>query len=87
MPIAEIAERIGITRGAIYQWTQIPAERVGQIFRLTGIAPHIQRPDLFQPEFHGAAALHPNDVDRVGHAGPDAASGGAGPALSQEAAE
>ena len=33
------------------------------------------------------AALHPNDVDRVGPAGPDAEPRGAGPALSQEAAE
>jgi len=45
----------------------------------------IERDSWSQPQ--RPAALHPNDVDRVGTSGPDAASGGAGPALSQEAAE
>lgn len=56
VPIAKIADDLGITRGAIYQWDRIPAERIGDITRITGLAPHIQRPDLFtQPQVSAAA--------------------------------
>lgn len=66
VPFAEIARQLDVTRGAIYQWDKIPAERMGEIARITGLPPHIQRPDLFprQPQ-HATAPDIPNDVDRV----------------------
>lgn len=39
---------LGITNGAISQWKQVPAERLGDIARLTGIPLHILRPDIFE---------------------------------------
>lgn len=74
VPFAEIARRIGITRGAIYQWDRVPAERLGQISSITGIPPERLRPDLFEGATgHGepqrAATLDTNDVDRVATAG------------------
>lgn len=45
--VAELARGLGITRGAVAQWRQIPANRVGQVSKLTGIPPCILRPDIF----------------------------------------
>lgn len=43
-----LAQKLGITRGAVTQWAnRIPAERVGEISRLTGLAPSVLRPDIF----------------------------------------
>jgi hypothetical protein len=43
-----LAQQLGITRGAVTQWSdRIPAERVGEISRLTGLAPSVLRPDIF----------------------------------------
>jgi DNA-binding transcriptional regulator YdaS (Cro superfamily) len=46
--IAWLAEEMGITRGAIHQWgDKVPAERIGEIARITGLSPQRLRPDLF----------------------------------------
>lgn len=48
--LAWLAQRMGVTRGALTHWSdKIPAERVGEISRLTGLAPNILRPDIFEP--------------------------------------
>ncbi|MBX5238666.1 CI repressor [Rhizobium sp. NLR22b] len=47
MPLARLAREIGITRGAVAQWDKVPAERIGDVSRVTGIAFEILRPDLF----------------------------------------
>lgn len=46
-----LAEQLGITPGAISQWSQVPPERALDIERITGISRHELRPDVFgQPE-------------------------------------
>lgn len=47
MPLARLAREIGITRGAVAQWDRVPAERLGDVCRVTGIAMETLRPDLF----------------------------------------
>lgn len=52
--IAALARKIGVTRSAIHQWRQIPAGRVIEIERATGVPRNELRPDLYdydqQPE-------------------------------------
>lgn len=45
--VAVLAERIGVSRQAIYLWKRIPAERVMDVERATGISHKELRPDLF----------------------------------------
>lgn len=45
-----IARELGITHGAVYQWRRIPAERVLDVERITGVSRHVLRPDLYPPE-------------------------------------
>lgn len=47
--VAELARSLGITRAAIAQWDKIPAERVVEIERVTGVPREELRPDLFRP--------------------------------------
>jgi len=44
-----IAREIGITHSAVLQWTKngVPAERVLDVERITGISRHQLRPDVF----------------------------------------
>lgn len=48
MPLARLAREIGITRGAVAQWKQVPGERLISVSRVTGIPLDILRPDLFK---------------------------------------
>ena len=48
MPLARLAREIGITRGAVAQWDRVPAERLGDVARVTGISMERLRPDLFK---------------------------------------
>lgn len=46
----ELADKLGCHPSAISQWitnNQIPAERLFQLERITGISPRALRPDLF----------------------------------------
>ena len=47
MSLARLAREIGITRGAVAQWEKVPAERIGDVSRVTGIPFGVLRPDLF----------------------------------------
>jgi DNA-binding transcriptional regulator YdaS (Cro superfamily) len=49
MPLARLAREIGITRGAVAQWKDVPAERIFAVSRVTGIPLERLRPDLFKP--------------------------------------
>jgi len=42
-----LARAINVTPGAISQWDRVPAERVIEVERLTGISRHDLRPDIF----------------------------------------
>lgn len=42
-----LAEALRIDRQAVYQWKRIPPSRVRAVSRITGIPPHVLRPDIF----------------------------------------
>ncbi len=42
-----LAEELKVTPGAISQWDRVPAERVVEVERVTGIPRHKLRPDIF----------------------------------------
>lgn len=44
---SELARRLGVKVQSIQQWKRIPAERVLEVERITGIARHKLRPDLY----------------------------------------
>jgi Uncharacterized protein conserved in bacteria, prophage-related len=41
-----LARALGITKGAVWQWRQVPPRHVITIERLTGIPREVLRPDL-----------------------------------------
>jgi DNA-binding transcriptional regulator YdaS (Cro superfamily) len=45
---AELANRLGITAGAIYQWKRVPEKHVAAVAKLTRMPAHELRPDLFK---------------------------------------
>lgn len=45
--IVKLSLALGLSRGAASQWRRIPAERVIDIERITGIPREILRPDLY----------------------------------------
>jgi DNA-binding transcriptional regulator YdaS (Cro superfamily) len=48
--ITELARKLGITKSAVYQWDEVPAERVVDLARLSGLPRSLFRPDLFPRE-------------------------------------
>jgi pyruvate kinase len=44
----KLANTLGISPSAISMWQQVPAERLGDIARATGISPEALRPDIFK---------------------------------------
>ena len=46
--IAALARDLGITRAAIHQWDRIPADRVVEVERVTGVPREELRPDLYR---------------------------------------
>jgi hypothetical protein len=58
--LSRLSEALGITAGAISQWTEVPAERMGDVSRFTGIPLRKLRPDIFEraktPAQHTGAA-------------------------------
>lgn len=45
----KLAIILGVTPGAISQWKRIPAERVLDVERATGVSRHTLRPDIYPP--------------------------------------
>jgi len=45
--VVSLARELGIKHTAFYSWKRVPAERVLDIERVTGIGRHELRPDLF----------------------------------------
>ncbi len=52
---AKLAERLSIKRQAVYQWEQVPLDRVVDVERITGVPRELLRPDIFT-KTEGAAA-------------------------------
>lgn len=52
--LSQLAKSLNITPGAIAQWQVVPAERMGEVSRITGIPMEELRPDIF-----GLAAKEP----------------------------
>lgn len=46
----KLARELGLSPGAVYQWRKVPAERVLDVERITGIPRHQLRPDLYLVE-------------------------------------
>jgi len=53
--LTRVAAAIGLTRSAVCQWQRIPAERVPEVSRITGIPRHLLRPDLYDADGAEAA--------------------------------
>lgn len=53
---SELADRIGVHRGNVSRWdrSKVPAERVLEVERVSGVSRHDLRPDLYPRE--GVAA-------------------------------
>ncbi len=51
----KIARELGITHGAVSQWRRLPAERVLDVEKITGIPRHELRPDLYPKERESVA--------------------------------
>lgn len=48
--LAKVAHGLGITRAAVVKWDKVPAERLPEIERITGIPRQKLRPDICPPE-------------------------------------
>lgn len=44
---AALARKLGKTRGGLWQWKRVPAERVLAVEAATGVPRHQLRPDLY----------------------------------------
>lgn len=47
--MTRLAAELGIERGAVAMWKQVPPARVPDVSRITGIPRHVLRPDLWEP--------------------------------------
>lgn len=50
-----IATELGITHSAVSQWRRVPADRVLEVERITGIPRHELRPDIYPADPADAA--------------------------------
>ena len=51
-----LATKLGITPQAINAWHRVPADRVLEVERATGVPRHVLRPDLYPNEGRSEAA-------------------------------
>lgn len=52
--LAKIADDLGLARSTVSEWDKVPAERLPEVERITGIPRHILRPDIVPPPAIGA---------------------------------
>ena len=48
--LTRLARALGLTRSAVHQWKQVPAHRLVEVERITGIPREALRPDLYTRE-------------------------------------
>ena len=46
--VAYVAKQLGLSRQSIYQWTEVPADHLVSLERITGVDRSFIRPDLFK---------------------------------------
>jgi DNA-binding transcriptional regulator YdaS (Cro superfamily) len=62
--VPKLARKLGVSRQAIYQWTEVPVERAADLERVTGIPRSRFRPDVFKgglPAHNDAASDYDHD--------------------------
>lgn len=64
-----VARELGIERGAVAMWSRVPADRVPEVSRITGIPRWLLRPDLWDAP--AAVARVRRKASRKGNAGAD----------------
>lgn len=53
--VVALSKSLGLSRGAVSQWSKVPIERVSEVSRLTGIPREHLRPDIFDNPTQEAA--------------------------------
>ena len=66
--VPKLARKLGVSRQAIYQWTEVPVERAADLERVTGIPRSRFRPDLFKGSGPAGADLSTSGYDHDYHA-------------------
>jgi DNA-binding transcriptional regulator YdaS (Cro superfamily) len=66
--VPKLARKLGVSRQAIYQWTEVPLERAADLERATGIPRSRFRPDVFKGSTTGEAAPSASRYDYDYHA-------------------
>lgn len=58
MNVPKIAQHFNISRQAVYLWlrTKIPADRVLELEKVSGVPRHELRPDIYPPEEYKQAS-------------------------------
>lgn len=51
--MAKVSRALGLTRAAVVKWPRVPAERLPEVERITGIPRHRLRPDICPPPGKG----------------------------------
>lgn len=57
--VVALSLKLGLSRGAVSQWDRVPAERVLDVERLTGVPRETIRPDLYVREVTPADTAQP----------------------------
>jgi DNA-binding transcriptional regulator YdaS (Cro superfamily) len=47
--LSKIARGLGVTRSVVVRWDRVPAERLPEVERITGIPRWVLRPDICRP--------------------------------------
>lgn len=50
--LSKLANELGIKHQAFYSWRRVPAARVLDLERITGVSRHAMRPDVYGPAPH-----------------------------------
>ena len=66
--VPKLARKLGVSRQAIYQWTEVPVERAADLERVTGIPRSRFRPDVFKGAAPSEAKDSATDYEHDYHA-------------------